>query len=165
MSPIPPLSFLPPNQIFEVTDPTPNPSPTREGRAAALVKTSRPLVKMSRPLVKMSRPYTSHLSLLTSHLSLLLALVALVTPRLDVGWATWVGCFLLSLSYVRTQETNTSIGASTDFSSCAYNSQSFLPEIRLCSNRDLASLAIYILQQIPSACIGIRNQDCCCSQA
>ena len=66
MSPIPPLSFLPPNQIFEVTDPTPNPSPTREGRAAALVKTSRPLVKTSRPLVKMSRPYTSHFSPLTS---------------------------------------------------------------------------------------------------
>ena len=29
--------------------------------------------------------------------------VAHVAPTLRVGWATWVGCFLLSLSYARTR--------------------------------------------------------------
>ena len=96
-----PLCRLSVGDSFEVTDPTPNPSPTRERRAAALVK--------------MSRPYTSHFSPLTSQLSLLPSHLSLLTSHLSP-----LTCFLLSLSYARTQETNTSIGASTDFFPCAF---------------------------------------------
>ena len=43
------------------------------------------------------------------------ALVALVAPRLGVGSATSVGCFLLSFSYyARMQETNTSQSQQVD---------------------------------------------------
>ena len=83
------------------------------------MKISRPLMKISRPYRKFHglTPLTSYFSLLTSHFSLLTmdslpekdpTLVSLVTPRLGVGSATSVGCFLLSLSYFApTRPTNT----------------------------------------------------------